>query len=97
MAAAGPGLSSNETLLTDPPTDGISSVCFGPSSDLLLASSWDSVSGLTPWFLLASRALYVEQYRYIDLSIPVAGSLQFLRVQLRRLIVPNSGVGQQAS
>lgn len=40
MSAAGP----NEILLNDPPTDGISSVCFAPASDLLLASSWDSVS-----------------------------------------------------
>lgn len=40
MASAG----SNEILLSDPPTDGISSVCFAPASDLLLASSWDSVS-----------------------------------------------------
>ena len=36
--------SKNEMLLNDPPTDGISSICFAPSSDLLLASSWDSVS-----------------------------------------------------
>eukprot|EP00903_Cladosiphon_okamuranus_P014161 g13160.t1 len=38
MASAG----ANEILLNDPPTDGISSVCFAPASDLLLASSWDS-------------------------------------------------------
>lgn len=40
MASTG----ANEILLNDPPTDGISSVCFAPTSDLLLASSWDSVS-----------------------------------------------------
>lgn len=39
MTSAG----ANEMLLNDPPTDGISSVCFAPASDLLLASSWDSV------------------------------------------------------
>lgn len=43
MATTGAGSSKNEMLLNDPPTDGISSVCFAPSSDLLLASSWDSV------------------------------------------------------
>lgn len=40
MTSAG----AKEMLLNDPPTDGISSVCFAPASDLLLASSWDSVS-----------------------------------------------------
>lgn len=40
MSSAG----ANEMLLNDPPTDGISAVCFAPASDLLLASSWDSVS-----------------------------------------------------
>ncbi|CAM9610770.1 unnamed protein product, partial [Choristocarpus tenellus] len=29
-------------MLGDPPTDGVSSVCFAPHGDLLLASSWDS-------------------------------------------------------
>lgn len=43
MAAAGSAGGANEMLLSDPPTDGISSVCFAPASDLLLASSWDSV------------------------------------------------------
>lgn len=43
MSTAG----ANEIQLSDPPTDGISSVCFAPASDLLLASSWDSVSECT--------------------------------------------------
>lgn len=34
----------NGVLLNEPPTDGISTVTFAPASDLLLASSWDSVS-----------------------------------------------------
>lgn len=45
--AAAPGESSskhNEIMISEPPTDGISAVCFAPNeSDLLLASSWDSV------------------------------------------------------
>ncbi|CAM9100525.1 unnamed protein product [Discosporangium mesarthrocarpum] len=33
---------NNEIMLRDSPTDGVSSVCFAPHGDLLLASSWDS-------------------------------------------------------
>lgn len=45
MAAAPSDTKHNETMIDEPPTDGISSVCFAPNeSDLLLASSWDSVS-----------------------------------------------------
>lgn len=40
------GPAANEMLLSDPPTDGISCVRFAPASDLLLASSWDSVRTL---------------------------------------------------
>jgi WD40 repeat protein len=30
--------------LTDPPSDGITNVCFSPDSKNLLVSSWDSVN-----------------------------------------------------
>lgn len=47
MAAAPGDSKHNELMINEPPTDGISSVCFAPNeSDLLLASSWDSVRQL---------------------------------------------------
>lgn len=45
MASGGGGDSKqSNVMINDPPTDGISCVCFAPSTNLLLASSWDSVS-----------------------------------------------------
>jgi WD40 repeat protein len=35
-------MSAREVQLADPPTDGISSLRFAPSSDLLVAASWDT-------------------------------------------------------
>ena len=43
MSSGGSSAGGKEVLIDDPPTDGISAVCFAPGSDLLLASSWDSV------------------------------------------------------
>lgn len=37
---------SKDITIADPPDDGISSMEFGPTSNLLLVSSWDSVSSL---------------------------------------------------
>eukprot|EP00640_Fibrocapsa_japonica_P003122 CAMPEP_0113944414 /NCGR_PEP_ID=MMETSP1339-20121228/34406_1 /TAXON_ID=94617 /ORGANISM="Fibrocapsa japonica" /LENGTH=333 /DNA_ID=CAMNT_0000949619 /DNA_START=85 /DNA_END=1086 /DNA_ORIENTATION=+ /assembly_acc=CAM_ASM_000762 len=42
MNTSAPAFNDNEYFLNGPPTDGISSVTFGPSSNNLLASSWDS-------------------------------------------------------
>lgn len=45
MAASAPAINLGEPL-TSPPDDGISSMRFAPTSDLLLATSWDQV-GIT--------------------------------------------------